>query len=106
MGQKLPPHQMELYKRIDEVLFYRWDPIGISDGAWARDEYQSYLPQVFKLALKNDLPEPIAKYLNVISTENMGLSSNKSNDLSVANLILEIKESIEGVSANQKIHNQ
>jgi len=45
MGQKLPPKQLELYKRIDEILFYRWDPIGVSDGAWARDEYQSYLPQ-------------------------------------------------------------
>ena len=37
MGKKLPPDQLELYKRIDEILFYKWDPIGISDGDWARD---------------------------------------------------------------------
>ncbi|MDP2523831.1 hypothetical protein Q8W30_14745 [Neptunomonas phycophila] len=46
MGKKLPPDQLELYKRIDEFLFYKWDSIGISDGDWARDEYQSYLPRV------------------------------------------------------------
>jgi hypothetical protein len=94
MGQKLPPQQMELYKRIDEVLFYKWDPIGISDGDWARDEYQSYLPQVFRLALEADTPEPIANYLTVVTTENMGLSAAKEHDLKIASLILEIKEEI------------
>ena len=94
MGQKLPPKQMELYKRIDEVLFYKWDPIGISDGG-VRDEYQSYLPQIFKLALANNKPEPIADYLTVITTENMGLSEVKEHDMKIANLILEIKEGID-----------
>ena len=94
MGQKLPPQQMELYKRIDEVLFYKWDPIGISDGNWARDEYQSYLPQVFKLTLANNNPEPIANYLTVITTENMGLSEEKQHDIKIAKLILEIKEGV------------
>ena len=83
---------MEFYKRIDEVLFYKWDPIGISDGAWARDEYQSYLPKIFKLALENKTPEPIANYLNLIATENMGLSAAKHHDTKIAKLILEIKE--------------
>ena len=94
MGQKLPPQQMELYKRIDEVLFYKWDPIGISDGDWARDEYQSYLPQVFKMALENNKPEAIANYLTIITTENMGLSETKEHDIKIAKLILEIKEGI------------
>ncbi len=94
MGITLPPQQMELYKRIDEVLFYKWDPIGISDGDWPRDEYQSYLPQVFKLALENESPQPIANYLSVITTDNMGLSEVKSHDMAIAKLILEIKEGI------------
>lgn len=94
MGQKLPPQQMELYKRIDEILFYKWDPIGISDGAWARDEYQSYLPRVFKLTLENNSPEPIADYLTVIATENMGLSEARQHDMKIAKLILEIKEDV------------
>lgn len=94
MGKKLSPKEMELYKRIDEILFYKWDPIGISDGGWARDEYQSYLPRVFSLALEYEVPEPIAKYLTVVTMESMGLSSAKEHDLSIATIILEIKESI------------
>ncbi|MCU7805091.1 MAG: hypothetical protein KZQ92_23045 [Candidatus Thiodiazotropha sp. (ex Lucinoma borealis)] len=94
MGKKLPPQQMELYKRIDEILFYKWDPIGISDGGWARDEYQSYLPRVFSMALEYEKPEPIAEYLGVVTTESMGLSSAKEHDLAIAKEILEVKEAL------------
>ncbi|WXG53380.1 MAG: hypothetical protein RNU03_01360 [Candidatus Sedimenticola sp. (ex Thyasira tokunagai)] len=94
MGKKLPPDQMELYKRIDEILFYKWDPIGISDGDWARDEYHSYLPRVFSMALEYASPEPIAEYLGIVTTENMGLASAKEHDLAIATQILEVKESL------------
>mgnify|MGYP000114209637 CR=1 FL=1 len=94
MGKKLPPDQMELYKRIDEILFYKWDPIGVSDGDWARDEYHSYLPRVFSMALEYDNPAPIAEYLNTVTTENMGLSSAKEHDLNIAKQILEVKDAI------------
>jgi hypothetical protein len=94
MGKKLPPQQMELYKRIDEILFYKWDPVGISDSDWARDEYQSYLPKVFNYAMESDSPELITKYLGVVTTENMGLSSAAEHDQKIAILILEVKEGL------------
>lgn len=94
MGKKLPPDQLELYKRIDEILFYKWDPIGVSDSDWARDEYQSYLPRVFAYAMESDSPEPIAKYLSVVSTENMGLSAAPEHDMKIAKIIIEVKESL------------
>jgi len=31
MGNKLPPKQLVLYKRIDKTLYYKWDPIGMSE---------------------------------------------------------------------------
>lgn len=95
MGKKLPQEQLEFYKCIDEILFYKWDPIGISEYACARDEYYSYLPQVFRIAIENDKPGPIAKDLNNIAVVSMGLHSAKNHDLSIAKLILEFKESIE-----------
>ena len=94
MGKKLPPDQLELYKRIDEILFYKWDPIGISDSDWARDEYQSYLPRVFNMAMEYKSPEKIAEYLTEVTTESMGLSAAKEHDLTIAKLIMEVKESI------------
>jgi len=94
MGKKLSSDQMEFYKRVDEILYYKWDPIGVSDSDWARDEYQSYLPRVFAYALENKSPDPIAKYLGVVTTENMGLSLAAAHDRKIAELILEIKEGL------------
>jgi len=95
MGHKLPPEERQFYKRIDEVLFYKWDPIGISDTDWPRDEYKTYLPQVFKLAIQNDDPEPIADYLFKIETEYMDVSRSKTHDMKIAELILDIKDGME-----------
>ncbi|MEL6441666.1 MAG: hypothetical protein AAFQ80_20730 [Cyanobacteria bacterium J06621_8] len=91
MDQKLPAKQMEFYKRIDEILYYKWDPIGIADGVLARDEYQEYLPKVFRLALDNDSSQPIAEYLGTIITVNIGLISCQAHNLAIAKLIMEVK---------------
>jgi len=32
-----------IYRKIDEILWFDWDPIGISDVDDARDEYESYV---------------------------------------------------------------
>lgn len=92
MGQKLPSDQLKLYKRIDEILFYKWDPIGVSDWDWSRDEYHSYLPHVYQLALENDSPQAIAEYLTKITTERIGVKANVEHDLKIATLIIEIKD--------------
>jgi hypothetical protein len=88
MGQKLSPPELALYRAVDEVLYYIWDPIGVSSAPEARDEYQSYLPQVFKLLQQKQSDETIASYLSMIATEWMGLSTRKEHDLNVARLLL------------------
>jgi len=94
MGHKLPPDQLELYKRIDEILFYKWDPIGISDSDWPRDEYQSYLPSVFGMVLASEKPDKIADFLGKIATENMGLGASLEHDNTIAELMLSIKRNL------------
>ncbi len=49
---------------------------------------------MFKLALERNNHEPIANYLSVITTGHMGLPEKKSHDITIAKLILEIKEGI------------
>ena len=75
MGSKLTPDQIELYGRVDEVLTYVWDPIGIAIVAEARDEYQGYLPKVFKLVLNSQPTKTITDYLLQIETESMGFNN-------------------------------
>ena len=94
MGKKLPPQEMKLYRQTDEILHYMWDPIGVAGIAQARDEYHSYLPQVFQLVLKNETKEKIASYLVDIEENRMGLTPNKEAALEIAEVLLNTKEAI------------
>lgn len=88
MGTKLSPKDQALYRAVDEVLHYVWDPIGVSGEPQARDEYHGYLPHVFGLLLNGASEERIAAYLSEVVTARMGLSANSQHDREVANLLL------------------
>lgn len=94
MGQKLPPQEMKLYRQTDEILHYMWDPVGVAGVAQARDEYHSYLPKIFQLLLNKKSKEEIAAYLNDIEENRMGLTSNKSATLEIAEILLSAREAI------------
>jgi hypothetical protein len=87
MGQKLPENENELYRRVDEVLHYIWDPIGVSGVPGARDEYYSYLPHVFSLLKRGADDEEIATYLGKITAERMEIGTNRSRDFEVAEIL-------------------
>ena len=36
----------ELERRVDEVLFYIWDPLGFKGEPFARTEYRNYVEEV------------------------------------------------------------
>lgn len=94
MSRKLSAEQKALYKRVDEIVFYRWDPIGISDSDWPRDEYETYVPRIFGRVLENDSPEPIAALLGNIQMEFMGLSESRQSNLAIAEQLLSIKATL------------
>ena len=57
----LSDKQKALYRRVDEVLHYVWDPIGISDTPEARNKYHGYLPRIFNLLIKGAHQTELAK---------------------------------------------
>ena len=79
LGIKLTPDQNELYKRVDEVLHYLCDSIGVSDAPEARDKYWSYFPVVFGKPIYNSTKNEIAEYLTNIKSETMRLSAKKKH---------------------------
>ncbi len=85
----LERHQKLLMQRIDEVMHYVWDPIGVSDTPEARNEYSSYVGGILRAVLDGCTKEDIARQLTTIATENMGLRPNKKHDYEVAELILD-----------------
>lgn len=51
-----------LYKKIDDILWFDWDPLGIN-GFAPRDEYQSYIPQILRLKIADAPLQQIADLL-------------------------------------------
>ncbi|MBV6483865.1 MAG: hypothetical protein KFKLKKLM_00324 [Flavobacteriales bacterium] len=82
--------QLKLYKSIDEILWFDWDPIGINNIG-IRDEYQGYLPHIYKLKIEGASKTEIAKYLDEVVTERMGLESNIKFSEEIAEKILALK---------------
>lgn len=64
---------VDLYRKLDEVVHYVWDPIGVAGIPQARDEYYSYLPKVYDLVLIGDKSK-LKEHLNKLAYVNMGLS--------------------------------
>lgn len=85
----------ELRKRVDEVLLYVWDPIGVAEEPFARAEYEEYVPRVLELLNANDAAG-IANYLAETELTTMGLSQADTGKCQrVAKLLLVHKEAIE-----------
>jgi len=76
-----------LYKKIDDILWFDWDPIGINDLA-PRDEYQGYVPEIFRLVKAKADRQEIANRLYQFETENMGIGGTIENCLTIAEKIL------------------
>ena len=92
MGKKLPPRELALYKRCDEVLQYIWDPIGVAGAPGARDEYEGYLPTVFKLLVDQEPAEKIEEYLMWVEADGMGMSANLEGVKNTVEVLLEWHE--------------
>lgn len=82
--------QIKLYRAIDEILWNDWDPIGINNNG-PRDEYQGYIPPIFNLILADADLETIAKKLDQIAVERLGMESNIEHCRKVARKLINIK---------------
>ena len=81
-------------RRVDEVLYYVWAPIGVGDEPCARGEYGSYVPKIRRLVEQNDKVGPISSHLANIARNWMGLSPNKKRRDCTAELLLRHKQAI------------
>lgn len=82
--------QKEIYKSVDEILWNEWDPIGVNDVA-PRDEYQSYVPEIFSMLIQNRTDKEIADRLYKIETETIGVIGSREQCLIIAKKLIEEK---------------
>lgn len=80
----------ELQTRISDILFYKWDPLNLSNSNWPKYEYDSYIAEVFRLSYQRDDCSELTAYLTKLSTEHMTCVKNEHHDQAVAQLLLSI----------------
>ena len=96
MEKRLPPNQLKLYKAIDEILWLYWDPIGVNDCEEARDEYHSYLPHIYRLAIEGADAYRISSSLIATIETNICLGADKEHNQKIAEKIVKAKNEIVG----------
>ena len=75
--------QKEIFKSVDEILWNEWDPIGVNNVA-PRDEYQSYVPEIFSFLIQNRTDKEIADRLSKIENETIGVIGSREHCLTIA----------------------
>ena len=97
MKNKMPNRDKVLLQRIDEILYYFWDPIGVKFDPNTRNEYESYVGSIFSI-LKTKNTEEIADKLSDFMISDMGLVKNENtfnSCLSTSELLIKHFEYIE-----------
>lgn len=70
----------QIHNRVDEIMHYVWDPIGVAGAPAARDEYDSYVPRVVKMLFDGADAETIARHLRSIEAEAMGMTPHAERE--------------------------
>ena len=92
MGQQSSPYEQELWRRVDEVLHYVWDPAGVSNSPVARNDYDDYLPAVFELLRDGAVEDTIAAHLDALEENDFGLEADTEMTGHVADILTEWRE--------------
>ena len=92
MGQQSSPYEQELWRRVDEVLHYVWDPAGVSNSPVARNDYDDYLPAVFELVRGGADEDAISAHLDALEENDFGLEADTEMTGHVADILTEWRE--------------
>lgn len=86
-----------LIRAIDEILWYRWDPIRVNLNYAMRNEYSGYVPEVYEKIFAHVDEKSIADLLCRISKEKMGSCNDYDVMVSqrAAKFIAKAKEEID-----------
>ncbi len=79
---------------IRELLLNEWDPIGVAQISEAADEYDSYVPMVYKMLITKVPKHELFDYLWWLETEHMGLTGDRGRTEEFTNRLLNIENDV------------
>ncbi len=81
--------EQQLLQRVDEVLYYLWDPLGVAREPQARQEYSAFVSDVFA-ALVDDADEGrLMELLLLLETEFLGQGPRPSQARRIAEVLVD-----------------
>ena len=89
-GRKRTPVPEEVYLAIHDVLIEEWDPIGIGDEPRVQHEYDCYIPQIYQGLLRGMDHSALARYLDFLTDDMMGLTRNNALNLQIAQRLQDV----------------
>ena len=83
------------HEAIKRVLLEEWDPIGVKGIPEANDEYDAYVPTIYKMLISRQSRTEIFDYLWWLATQHMGLTGDRQATEKFADRLLEIPSEVE-----------
>ena len=80
---------------IQHALLNEWDPIGVKGIAEAQDEYDSYVPTIYKMLISRKPQHEIFSYLWWLETEHMGLIGDRQATETFAARLMRLTEELD-----------
>jgi hypothetical protein len=77
------------HEAIHDILIKEWDPIGMGVP---QDEYDSYIPQIYKRLITRASEQNLFDYLWWVETTNMGLSGNRTRTWEIVHKLFQLNE--------------
>lgn len=88
----------EYHNTINRALLSEWDPIGVCGIPEAQDEYNSYVPEIYKMLISGKSKPELFAYLWWLETEHMGLTGDRQRTENFSERLLEISNELHRLS--------
>lgn len=85
----------ELLQRVDEVLYYHWDPLGVAREPVSRQEYAAFVPEVFAALLDDADEHRVMELLLLLESEFLGVGPRPSQARRVAEMLVDWRALLE-----------
>lgn len=95
MSNAAEQFETELLQRVDEVLYYHWDPLGVSREPVTRQEYAAFVPEVFAALLDDADEQRVMELLLLLESDFLGVGPRPSQARRVAEMLIEWRALLE-----------
>lgn len=95
MSNTTDQFEPELLQRVDEVLYYHWDPLGVAREPASRQAYAAFVPEVFAAMLDDADEHRLMELLLLLETEFLGIGPRPSQARRVAEMLVDWRALLE-----------